>query len=121
MSAKLYVGNLDPQRPCEKRDLEDLFSKYGELDDVWIARQPPGFAFVTFRSERDANEAVKELDGYKFQGERIKVEVRTGGIRKEPPRGGGGRGRSRSRSRSYRRRSPSRDRRRGRSDSRRRR
>ena len=50
--------------------LEDLFSKYGELDDVWIARQPPGFAFVTFRSERDANEAVKELDGYKFQGER---------------------------------------------------
>ena len=39
--AKLYVGNLD--HSAERRDLEDAFSKFGHVEDVWIARKPPGY------------------------------------------------------------------------------
>ena len=37
-----------------EREVEDAFKKYGRVDDVWVARRPPGFAFVWFGDERDA-------------------------------------------------------------------
>eukprot|EP00933_Yihiella_yeosuensis_P039106 TRINITY_DN3305_c0_g1_i1.p1 TRINITY_DN3305_c0_g1~~TRINITY_DN3305_c0_g1_i1.p1 ORF type:complete len:156 (-),score=35.20 TRINITY_DN3305_c0_g1_i1:366-833(-) len=98
---RLYVGNLPKDRAVERNELEDGFDKFGRVVDVWVARQPPGFAFVTMESEADAEDAVKEMDGAKLCGERIRVEVSKGG----EPRGGGGRGgggrggRDRSRSR----------------------
>ena len=27
-------------------DLEDAFSRIGRVRDVWVARKPPGFAFI---------------------------------------------------------------------------
>lgn len=30
---------------------------------VWVARKPPGFAFVDFDDRRDAQDAIRELDG----------------------------------------------------------
>ena len=30
---------------------------------VWVAREPPGFAFVDFDDRRDAQDAIKDLDG----------------------------------------------------------
>jgi len=30
---------------------------------VWVARNPPGFAFVEFEDPRDAEDAVRGLDG----------------------------------------------------------
>eukprot|EP00747_Dinoflagellata_sp_TGD_P186830 gnl/TRDRNA2_/TRDRNA2_44154_c0_seq2.p2 gnl/TRDRNA2_/TRDRNA2_44154_c0~~gnl/TRDRNA2_/TRDRNA2_44154_c0_seq2.p2 ORF type:complete len:170 (+),score=25.86 gnl/TRDRNA2_/TRDRNA2_44154_c0_seq2:61-510(+) len=95
---RLYVGNLNKDRPVDVRDLEDYFSKYGRIVDVWVARQPPGFAFVTMDDERDAKDAVNALDGSKFQGERIRCEISRGGDKKGG--GGGGRGGGRDRSRS---------------------
>lgn len=54
--------------------------------DIWIARQPPGFAFVTMEDEKEASEAVKELEGANVAGERIRVEVSKGGEpRRNPP------------------------------------
>eukprot|EP00440_Ansanella_granifera_P008080 gb/GFBE01008745.1/.p1 GENE.gb/GFBE01008745.1/~~gb/GFBE01008745.1/.p1 ORF type:complete len:135 (+),score=22.29 gb/GFBE01008745.1/:1-405(+) len=98
---RLYVGNLPKDRAVERNELEEAFDKFGRVIDIWVARQPPGFAFVTMDSEKDAEEAVKEMDGAKLAGERIKVEVSKGGEPRKGPRGGGG-GRSRSRSRSRR-------------------
>ncbi|XP_024942783.1 RNA-binding protein 1 isoform X8 [Cephus cinctus] len=119
LSCKVYVGNLGSS--ASKHEIESAFSKYGPLRNVWVARNPPGFAFVEFEDSRDAEDAVRELDGTRCCGTRVRVEMSSGRSR----RGGGGRRPgprySRSRSRSPRRRSPSRSRsrnRRSRSDSR---
>mmetsp|Transcript_22360 Transcript_22360/g.35017 ORF Transcript_22360/g.35017 Transcript_22360/m.35017 type:complete len:85 (+) Transcript_22360:50-304(+) len=49
---KVFVGNLPPN--AEGRDLRDFFRDYGQLNDAWVARKPPGFGFVWFEDERDA-------------------------------------------------------------------
>ncbi|XP_071573506.1 RNA-binding protein 1-like isoform X5 [Temnothorax nylanderi] len=119
LSCKVYVGNLGSS--ASKHEIESAFSKYGPLRNVWVARNPPGFAFVEFEDPRDAEDAVRGLDGTRCCGTRVRVEMSSGRSR----RGGGGRRPgprySRSRSRSPRRRSLSRSRsrdRRSRSDSR---
>lgn len=58
---KVYVGNLSES--CLKADVEGAFSKFGSLKNVWVARNPPGFAFVEFQDSRDAEDAVQSLDG----------------------------------------------------------
>jgi hypothetical protein len=30
---------------------------------VWVARKPPGFAFIDFDDRRDAQDAIRDLDG----------------------------------------------------------
>lgn len=30
---------------------------------VWVARRPPGYAFIDFDDYRDAQDAIRELDG----------------------------------------------------------
>lgn len=61
LDCKVYVGNL--QENAIKSDVESAFSKYGPLKNVWVARNPPGFAFVEFEDPRDAEDAVRGLDG----------------------------------------------------------
>ena len=58
---KVYVGNLGNNG--SKSELESVFGYYGALTNVWVARNPPGFAFVEFEDPRDAEDAVMELDG----------------------------------------------------------
>ena len=48
---------------ASQTELEDAFSYYGPLTNVWVARNPPGFAFVEFEDSRDARDAVRGLDG----------------------------------------------------------
>ncbi|XP_053194561.1 RNA-binding protein Rsf1-like isoform X1 [Scomber japonicus] len=59
--SKVYVGNLGTG--AGKGELERAFGYYGPLRTVWIARNPPGFAFVEFEDPRDADDAVRGLDG----------------------------------------------------------
>lgn len=61
MDCKVYVGNLGNN--AAKHELESAFTKYGPLVNVWVARNPPGFAFVEFEDPRDAEDAVRALDG----------------------------------------------------------
>ncbi|KAK3892531.1 hypothetical protein Pcinc_003609 [Petrolisthes cinctipes] len=92
---KVYVGNLG--NTDAKHELESAFSKYGPLVNVWVARNPPGFAFVEFEDPRDAEDSVRALDGTRLCGVRVKVEMSTGRSRRDrynsPPRRGGGMGR----------------------------
>ncbi|KAI8609869.1 hypothetical protein BC830DRAFT_1173181 [Chytriomyces sp. MP71] len=69
-NAKLYVGRLP--RNAEKRDLEDLFQKYGKV--VSLDVKQGGFAFVEYEDNRDAEDAIAALNNYPFEGERISVE-----------------------------------------------
>lgn len=61
LDCKVYVGNLGNNG--NKSELERSFGYYGPLRSVWVARNPPGFAFVEFEDPRDATDAVRELDG----------------------------------------------------------
>ncbi|CAN0504233.1 unnamed protein product, partial [Ectocarpus sp. 12 AP-2014] len=81
---KVWVGNLGST--CEERDLRDEFSKFGELNKVWVARNPPGFAFVWFADDRDATDAVREIDGRSIAGREWRVEIVS---RDRGPPGGG--------------------------------
>ena len=127
---KIYIGGLPDD--ANKFDVEDAFARIGRVTDVWVARSPPGFAFLEMEDKRDAEDACRELDGTRICGNRVEVKMsRDGG------RGVGGgsmrrsrspirrRSRSRSRSGGRQKRSPScrsmsRERRRSRSRSRRR-
>ncbi|KAL0850538.1 hypothetical protein ABMA28_012317 [Loxostege sticticalis] len=102
LSCKVYVGNLGTN--ASKYEIEKVFSKYGNIRNVWVARNPPGFAFVEFEDPRDAEDAVRGLDGTRCCGTRIRVEMSNGRTRRDR------RYSSRSRSRSPRRRSYSRGR-----------
>ncbi|EJD73831.1 hypothetical protein, variant [Loa loa] len=109
LDCKVYVGGL-PQ-DATSQELEDAFNRFGRIRKVWVARRPPGFAFVEFEDARDAEDAVKALDGTRICGVRARVEISHGRRRNGGYGGGGGGGgggyyegsRRRSRSPYYRR------------------
>ncbi|KAM7292606.1 serine/arginine-rich splicing factor 3-like isoform X4 [Ixodes scapularis] len=115
LDCKVYVGNLGSG--AAKHEIEAAFTKFGPLRNVWVARNPPGFAFVEFEDSRDAEDACRALDGSRLCGTRVRVEMshgrsRRGGASRRPapapprsrsPRRRYSRSRSRSRSRSLRR------------------
>ena len=61
LDCKVYVGDLP--RDATDKELERAFNYYGPLRSVWVARNPPGFAFVEFEDSRDADDAIRGLDG----------------------------------------------------------
>lgn len=90
IGCKVYIGNL--AEGASKQDIEGAFGKYGQLRNVWVARNPPGFAFVEFEDGRDAEDACRHLDGTRIAGSRIKAEMSHGRTRRTRPggyRGGG--------------------------------
>ncbi|XP_073117951.1 serine/arginine-rich splicing factor RSZ22A isoform X2 [Elaeis guineensis] len=82
--SRVYVGNLDPR--VSERDIEDEFRVYGVLRSVWVARRPPGYAFVEFDDRRDALDAIRGLDGKNGWRVELSHNSKGGGG------GGGGRG-----------------------------
>merc|ERR1719427_1901367 len=96
---RLYIGGISSW--TEPRDLEDVFRKYGRLSDFHFKGD---YAFVEFRSGRDAEDAQRDLDSYRMDGRRLIVEY----AREQRRRGSRSgqfsyRGRDRRRSRSHRR------------------
>ena len=81
--------------------LRDLFSKYGDVGDVYIprdyqTRQPRGFAFVRFANRSEGEEAQKELDGTTLDGRVLAIHEAQQGRADNPKqamieRGSGGR------------------------------
>ncbi|XP_052309241.1 serine/arginine-rich splicing factor SR30 isoform X4 [Populus trichocarpa] len=84
-SRTLYVGNLPGD--IRVREVEDLFYKYGPIVDIdlKIPPRPPGYAFVEFEDAHDAKYAIRGLDGYNFDGCRLRVELAHGGRRHSSP------------------------------------
>jgi len=80
---RVYVGNLSSR--TRERDLEYEFERYGDIRSVSVKN---GFAFVEFRDDRDASDAVRDMDGRSVDGRRLQVELAKG----PRPNGAGGRG-----------------------------
>ena len=90
MNSKLYVGNLSFK--TSEADLRDAFSAFGNLTDVFIATdretgRSRGFAFVTFESAEDAQQAIERLNGSELDGFKLTVNE----ARPQAPKNGGGR------------------------------
>lgn len=73
---KVFVGDLKPD--TQERDVEEIFAKYGQLKNCFVARAPGGFGFVEFEDARDADAAVKALDGSTINGSTIRTEISHG-------------------------------------------
>ncbi|KAE8663586.1 Serine/arginine-rich splicing factor RSZ21 [Hibiscus syriacus] len=85
--SRVYVGNLDPR--VTERDLEVEFRIFGVLRNVWVARRPPGYAFIEFDDRRDAVDAIRELDGKNGWRVELSHNSKGGGGRGGGRRGGG--------------------------------
>lgn len=88
VDAKVYIGGLP--HDATSQEIEDTFHRFGRIRKVWVARRPPGFAFVEFEDTRDAEDAVKSLDGSRICGVRARVELSHG--KRRNGASGGGRG-----------------------------
>ncbi|KAJ6855092.1 hypothetical protein NC651_039920 [Populus alba x Populus x berolinensis] len=86
--SRVYVGNLDPR--VSERDLEDEFRMYGVLRSVWVARRPPGYAFIEFDDRRDAIDAIRALDGKNGWRVELSHNSKGGGGRSGDGHGRGG-------------------------------
>ena len=59
------MGNIPYS--ARERDVEKLFDRFGRIRDVSLKN---GFAFVEFEDDRDADDAVYDLNRTTFMGER---------------------------------------------------
>lgn len=93
---RVYVGGL--VEGIKKEDLEREFDKYGKLNSVWVALNPPGFAFIEFENMQEAEDACSAMNGFEMLGATLKVELsrKRDGARRNGNfiggRGGGGGG-----------------------------
>lgn len=92
MGRKLYVGNL-PYSVSEQT-LQSTFSQHGTVESVNLITdrdtgQSKGFAFVEMRTDAEASNAIRELNGTELDGRAMKVNEA------KPQTRGGGSGRDR--------------------------
>ena len=80
-SSKVYVAGISDSTTKEKLRL--VFGRYGRVSYIWLARNPPRFAFIAMESAEEAQRAIRGLDGTDIEGSRIKVETETGSNRRE--------------------------------------
>jgi RNA recognition motif-containing protein len=66
---KLLIGNLPDSTPGNA--VETLFSVVGRVLSVNVVRN--GFAFVEMTSA-DADQALRQLNGYRFQGKPMTID-----------------------------------------------
>ena len=76
---KLFIGNLSFR--ATEDELSDVFSQYGELEEVKIildreTGRSRGFAFITYVDEASAQDALA-LDGTSVSGRDIRVSIAT--------------------------------------------
>jgi RNA recognition motif-containing protein len=93
MSCKLFVANFPYSTTNE--ELNTLFGPHGNVLSVKIATdretgRSRGFGFVEMDSEQEADNAIRELDGYQLGGRSLAVRVAEERSRPGGPGGPGG-------------------------------
>ncbi|KAG2810544.1 hypothetical protein PC129_g12819 [Phytophthora cactorum] len=75
-ACRVYVGNLLPK--AKEIHLTSKFARFGTIHSVWIARRPPGFAFVRFANPDAAQRAVdtcREGGAMEILGKAVRVQM----------------------------------------------
>ena len=54
---------LYPARDASQREIEKAFERFGKVSEVWLAKNPPCFAFIVFKYKDEAEDAVREMNG----------------------------------------------------------
>ena len=90
MVPRVHVRDLG--NSGDKEELRRVFSKFGGLINVWIANNPPGFAYIFYSTFEDAERAVNAMDGKRVCGVRVRVELSPVEDRRRSARGRGGGG-----------------------------
>ena len=89
--SRIFVGRLSHQ--TSEDDLYRSFERYGKVGRLSLKK---GYAFVDFEDARDAQDAMRDMDGRDLDGSRIVCESAKGvahpsGGGREGGGGGGGR------------------------------
>ena len=72
----IYAGNLNYS--VSEEELEQAFSKHGEVTSVKIIRdkytdQSKGFGFIEMANDDEAQKAIDELNGIELKGRELRV------------------------------------------------
>uniref|UniRef100_A0A3Q3EPZ6 Serine and arginine rich splicing factor 6 n=1 Tax=Labrus bergylta TaxID=56723 RepID=A0A3Q3EPZ6_9LABR len=81
---RVYIGRLSYH--VREKDIQRFFSGYGKLMEIDLKN---GYGFVEFEDNRDADDAVYELNGKDLCGERVIVEHARGPRRDRDGHSGG--------------------------------
>jgi RNA recognition motif-containing protein len=78
METKLYVGNLSYE--ITENDLRNLFTQAGTVNEVALYKDRDlggckGFAEITMHSQKEANRAIKQFNGYNLSSRELKVNI----------------------------------------------
>lgn len=57
---RIHVADLTES--VTQHDVEKTFGRFGEIAEVWMAKNPPCFAFVVYKDKEDAADAIREMD-----------------------------------------------------------
>lgn len=73
---KLFVGNISWD--AVENDLRKAFSPFGTITDLKIVMdrdsgRSRGFGFVAYSEKREAETALREMDGAEFMGRSLRV------------------------------------------------
>jgi arginine/serine-rich splicing factor 7 len=58
---RVHVADLGID--CTQKDIEKSFSKFGDIKEIWLAKNPPCFGFIVFKHKDDGLDAIKEMNG----------------------------------------------------------
>ncbi|VUZ54952.1 unnamed protein product [Hymenolepis diminuta] len=78
---RVFIGGVDPR--VGKVELEREFDRFGTITDVWVARNPPGFAFIVYKHLEDAERAIRRMNRSSPFGSRLRVEHAANSIKYE--------------------------------------
>jgi len=90
-TTKIFVGNI--KDGTNDQDLRGIFETYGDVTECDIMKEK-NFGFVHIDTGNDrgkVGEIIRELNGYELNGNKIRVQMSTGGGAGSGGAGGGGR------------------------------
>ena len=68
-NTQIFVAKL--ASGIREKDLEYEFRRFGNIKNIQLKR---GYAFIEYEDYKDAEDAIKDMDGRRFEGQRIVVQ-----------------------------------------------